>query len=157
MRKKEKKRKIVHTKAAVKPPVKREMVLVLDFGSQYTQLIARRARENHVYSQIVPYNISAQEISEIAPRGLILSGGPASVYEKKSPAPDKDIFKLGLPILGVCYGAQVIAEFFGGKVKTAPQREYGKAELFIDDNSDLFYHLPGNLTCWMNCRKRCSV
>ncbi|HLD40578.1 MAG TPA: GMP synthase (glutamine-hydrolyzing), partial [Candidatus Omnitrophota bacterium] len=87
MRKKEKKRKIVHTKAAVKPPVKREMVLVLDFGSQYTQLIARRARENHVYSQIVPYNISAQEISEIAPRGLILSGGPASVYEKKSPAP----------------------------------------------------------------------
>ena len=139
------------TKLAIsKPQPKRETVLILDFGSQYTQLIARRVRENHVYSQIVPYNISAREISELAARGLILSGGPASVYEKKSPAPDKDIFKLGLPILGVCYGAQVIAEFFGGKVKFASHREYGKAELFIDDSSDLFYHLPGNLTCWMS-------
>lgn len=145
------KARVKKTKLAIsKPQPKRETVLILDFGSQYTQLIARRVRENHVYSQIVAYNISAREISELAPRGLILSGGPASVYEKKSPAPDKDIFKLGLPILGVCYGAQVIAEFFGGKVKFASHREYGKAELFIDDSSDLFYHLPGNLTCWMS-------
>ena len=129
---------------------KREVVLILDFGSQYTQLIARRVRENRVFSQIAPYNIKAAEISEIAPRGIILSGGPASVYEKKSPLPDENIFKSGIPILGICYGMQAIATMFAGKVKIAPRREYGKAELFIDDTSDLFYRLPGNITCWMS-------
>ena len=83
---------------SMKPAGKREMVLILDFGSQYTQLIARRVRENHVYSQIAPYNISAKEISEISPMGIILSGGPASVYQTKA-LPDKDIFKLGIPVL----------------------------------------------------------
>lgn len=128
----------------------REVVLILDFGSQYTQLIARRVRENHVFSQIVPYNISAEEISAIAPKGLILSGGPSSVYEKASPTPSAGIFKLNIPILGICYGLQSIAQLLGGKVKFSNEREYGKAELFIDDNSDLFYRLPGNLTCWMS-------
>ncbi len=128
----------------------REVVLILDFGSQYTQLIARRVRENHVYSQIVPYNISAEEILAIAPKGLILSGGPSSVYEKASPAPSAGIFKLNIPILGICYGLQSIAKLLGGKVKFSNEREYGKAELFIDDNSDIFYRLPGNLTCWMS-------
>ena len=123
-------------------------VLILDFGSQYTQLIARRVRENKVFSKIVPYNIPAKEIAELAPKGLILSGGPASVTDKKSPHPDKGIFKLGIPILGICYGMQIITEMLGGKVKQTKGREYGKAELFVDDNRNLFSHVPGNFTCW---------
>ncbi len=126
----------------------RQTIIILDFGSQYTQLIARRVRENKVFSKIVPYNTPAKEIAALSPKGLILSGGPASVTQKKSPLPDKGIFKLGLPILGICYGMQVIAQDAGGKVRHTPEREFGKTELFIDDNSDLFGHLPGNLTCW---------
>jgi len=126
----------------------RQTILILDFGSQYTQLIARRVRENKVFSKIIPYNTPAKEIAEMAPKGLILSGGPASAVEKKSPYPDKGIFKLGIPILGICYGMQATAELLGGKVKHTKEREYGKTELFIDDNHDLFSHLPGNFTCW---------
>jgi GMP synthase (glutamine-hydrolysing) len=126
----------------------KEIVLILDFGSQYTQLIARRVRENRVFSKIVPYTISPKEILEYAPRGLILSGGPASVVEKKSPVPDKAIFKLGIPMFGVCYGMQLIAEVLGGKTRHTKEREFGKTELFIDDNRDLFSYLPGNFTCW---------
>lgn len=131
-----------------KKVITRQTVLILDFGSQYTQLIARRIRENKVFSKIIPYNTPAKEIAAMAPKGLILSGGPASVVEKKSPCPDKGIYKLGIPILGICYGMQVSAEILGGKVKHTKEREYGKAELFIDDNRDLFSHLPGNFTCW---------
>ncbi len=126
----------------------KELILILDFGSQYTQLIARRVRENKVFSQIVPFNISLKAITELAPRGLIFSGGPASSIDKKAPYPDNDIFKLGLPVLGICYGMQVIAELCEGKVKHTKDREYGKTELFIDDNRDLFSNLPGNFTCW---------
>jgi GMP synthase (glutamine-hydrolysing) len=126
----------------------RQTILILDFGSQYTQLIARRVRENKVFSKIIPYNTPVHEIAAMSPKGLILSGGPASVVDKKSPMPDKGIYKLGLPILGICYGMQVTAEILGGKVKHTKEREYGKAELFIDDNRDLFAHLPGNFTCW---------
>ncbi|RJP28715.1 MAG: glutamine-hydrolyzing GMP synthase [Candidatus Omnitrophota bacterium] len=126
----------------------RQTILILDFGSQYTQLIARRVRENKVYSKIVPYNISAKEIISMAPRGIILSGGPASVTSKKSPYPDKKIFKLKIPILGICYGMQVITEMNAGKVKQCRHREFGRAELFIDDNRDLFSQMPGNITCW---------
>jgi GMP synthase (glutamine-hydrolysing) len=126
----------------------RQTILILDFGSQYTQLIARRIRENKVFSKIIPYNTPAKEIAKLTPKGLILSGSPASVIEKKSPYPDKGIFKLGIPVLGICYGMQVITEMLGGKVKHTKEREYGKAELFIDDNRDLFSHLPGNFTCW---------
>jgi len=133
-----------------KPVPLRQTVFVLDFGSQYTQLITRRIRENKVFSIIVPYNISAEEIKARAPKGLVLSGGPASIYDKKSPQPDKNIFKLGIPILGICYGMQVIAQNLGGKVKQTKGREYGKTELFIDDNRDLFSELPGNITCWMS-------
>jgi GMP synthase (glutamine-hydrolysing) len=128
--------------------VTRQTILILDFGSQYTQLIARRVRENKVFSKIIPYNTPAKEIAALAPKGLILSGGPASVTEKKSPYPDKGIFKLGIPILGICYGMQIIAEILEGKVKHTKEREYGKTELFIDDNHDLFSHMPGNFTCW---------
>src|SRR3989338_4663657 len=128
----------------------RDILLILDFGSQYTQLIARRVRESKVFSQIVPYNISPDKIKEIAPKGIILSGGPQSVYDAKAPLPNKDIFKLGIPILGVCYGMQVITHVLGGKVAKAKGREYGRAELFIDSNKDLFGNLSTNLTCWMS-------
>lgn len=126
----------------------KQTILILDFGSQYTQLIARRVRENKVFSKIIPYNTPAKEIAALAPKGLILSGGPASVVNKKSPYPDTGIFKLGIPIFGICYGMQVICELLGGKVKHTREREYGKTELFIDDNRDIFNHLPGNFTCW---------
>lgn len=129
---------------------KKDLILVLDFGSQYTQLIARRIRENKVFSQIVPHNIPAKDIAAMQPKGLILSGGPASVYERAVPLPDKGIFKLGVPILGICYGVQAIAHLLGGKVKHTEEREYGKTELFLDDHKDLFFGLPSNLTCWMS-------
>jgi GMP synthase (glutamine-hydrolysing) len=126
----------------------RQTVLILDFGSQYTQLIARRVRENKVFSKIIPFNTPAKEIAAMNPKGLILSGGPASIKDKKSPMPDKGIYKLGVPILGICYGMQVMAQMLGGRVKHTKEREFGKTELFIDDNADLFTRLPGNFTCW---------
>src|SRR3989338_6976574 len=134
----------------LRPQAKKETVIILDFGSQYTQLIARRIREQRVYSKIVRLNILCASIKELAPKGLILSGGPASVYAKQSPLPDKDILKLGIPILGICYGMQAIAQLAGGKVKFTSEREFGKTELFVDDNTDLFYRLPGNITSWMS-------
>ncbi|MFH1889098.1 MAG: glutamine-hydrolyzing GMP synthase [Candidatus Omnitrophota bacterium] len=126
----------------------RQTILILDFGSQYTQLIARRVRENKVFSKIMPYNTPAKDIAILSPKGIILSGSPLSVVGKKGFYPDKKIFKLGIPILGICYGMQVIAEMLGGKVKHTKGREYGKIELFIDNNRNLFSNLPGNLTCW---------
>ncbi len=128
----------------------KDVILILDFGSQYTQLIARRIRENKVFSRIVPYNISIEDIQKIAPKGLIFSGGPQSVYDKEAVLPRKEIFKLNLPILGVCYGMQAIAHMLGGKVKDTEKREYGRAELFIDGSKGLFESLPTNLTCWMS-------
>lgn len=128
----------------------KDVILILDFGSQYTQLIARRIRENKVYSKIVPFNITVDEIKEINPKGIILSGGPLSVYDENAPRPHAEIFDLDIPILGICYGMQVITEVFGGKVKKCTEREFGRAELFIDNNKDLFQNLPSNITCWMS-------
>lgn len=128
----------------------KDVILVLDFGSQYTQLIARRIRESKVFSQIVPYNITVEKIREINPKGLVLSGGPLSVYDRGAPMPQKDIFKLGIPVLGVCYGMQVICSIFGGKVQASKGREFGRSELFIDNNHNIFANLPANLTCWMS-------
>jgi GMP synthase (glutamine-hydrolysing) len=116
----------------------KEKILVLDFGSQYTQLIARRVRENRVYSEIYPYNYSLKKIKEFGPKGLILSGGPSRVSVKGAPFPDKEIFNLGIPVLGICYGMQLMAYTLGGRVGRAVKREYGRAELLIDDHSDLF-------------------
>jgi GMP synthase (glutamine-hydrolysing) len=128
----------------------KDLILILDFGSQYTQLIARRIRENKVYSKIVPYNITPEEIASYNPKGLIFSGGPLSVYDKNAPLPHPEIFKCGLPILGVCYGMQVITQMLGGKVGKSKSREFGRAELFVDSNKDLFTNLSTNLTCWMS-------
>lgn len=122
-----------------------EKILVLDFGSQYTQLIARRVRENKVYSEIFPYNVSFDKITSFSPKGIILSGGPSSVYDKNAPLPDKRIFELDMPILGICYGMQLMAYCLGGKVAKAAKREYGRAELIIDDNSDLFKNVGTKL------------
>jgi len=114
-----------------------EKILVLDFGSQYTQLIARRVREQKVYSEILPYNVSVDRIKEFAPKGIILSGGPSSVYDRNAPLPDKEIFDLDIPILGICYGMQLMSHMLGGKVAKSVKREYGRAELKIDDDLDL--------------------
>ena len=113
-------------------------ILVLDFGSQYTQLIARRVRESKVYSEIFPYNTPIEKIKNFNPKGLILSGGPSSVYDSGAPIPDIKIFELGFPVLGICYGMQLMAHLFGGRVTKALKREYGRSELKIDDDSDLF-------------------
>ena len=110
-----------------------EQIVILDFGSQYTQVIARRIRECKVYSTILPYNTPAEEIAALAPKGIILSGGPMSVYSRKAPLPDKAVFELGVPVLGICFGVQVMAKFLGGKVERGLKREYGKGTLTVKD------------------------
>ena len=115
------------------------MILVLDFGSQYTQLIARRIREAHVYCEIHPFNVALEKIKALQPEGIILSGGPASVYQKNAPKVKDEIFKLPFPFLGICYGMGMIDIAFGGEVARAEQREYGPADLTIDNDADLFH------------------
>lgn len=127
-----------------------DKIVVLDFGSQYSHLICRRIREANVYCELVPYNTPAKVIREMDPKGIIFSGGPASVYAKGAPKPDKQIFGMDKPILGICYGHQVLVDSFGGKVRKAASREYGRAGLKIDDNSDLFKNLDGGINCWMS-------
>src|SRR6266481_7362854 len=113
-------------------------VVILDFGSQYTQVIARRVRECQVYSEIVRCDIPAQEIGQLELKGIILSGGPASVYEKDAPQIDPKIFSLGIPVLGICYGMQLMARHLGGEVEFSPQREYGAGVLHVDERTPLF-------------------
>ena len=127
-----------------------ERVLILDFGSQYTQLIARRVREHSVYSQIVSHDTPAAELAEMTPRGIIMSGGPASVYAEGAPRCDPAIFDLGVPILGICYGLQVTCETLGGRVEPAESREYGRTECKVLDRSDLFVGLPEQMIVWMS-------
>src|SRR6516164_8710501 len=109
----------------------RELVLVMDFGAQYAQLIARRVREHNVFCQLVRHDLPASRIAELAPKGIILSGGPASVYEPNAPHCDPAIFKLGIPILGICYGMQLACQEMGGEVRPASRREYGRAVVRI--------------------------
>jgi len=126
-----------------------EQIVILDFGSQYTQVIARRIRECNVYSTIVHFNTPAAEIARMRPSGIILSGGPSSVYSPKAPLPDREIFDLGVPVLGICYGVQLFAQFLGGKVEKGLKREYGKGTLTIKDKScALFAKLPTQLQVW---------
>jgi GMP synthase (glutamine-hydrolysing) len=126
-----------------------EQILILDFGAQYTQIIARRVRECRVYSTIVRFDLPAAQIAALKPRGLILSGGPASVYAPEAPIPDRAIFDLGVPILGICYGVQLMAYMLGGKVARGQKREYGKGTLLVTDPfSALFADLPDTLQVW---------
>ncbi|MCQ1528709.1 glutamine-hydrolyzing GMP synthase [Lutispora saccharofermentans] len=127
----------------------RELVLILDFGGQYNQLIARRVRENNVYCEVVPYDISVEEIKSKNPKGIIFTGGPASVYEEDSPKCDPEILKMGIPILGICYGMQLMSHLLGGKVGRAEKREYGKTSVKLDE-SKLFKGIPGENICWMS-------
>jgi len=127
-----------------------ERLVILDFGSQYTQLIARRVREHQVFSTILPYKASLDLIRRENPQGIILSGSPANIYERKAPLPDNRLFDLGVPILGICYGLQVIGRHFKGKVHKSLKREYGFARLKVDKVNRLFQGLPRSLTCWMS-------
>jgi GMP synthase (glutamine-hydrolysing) len=128
----------------------RETVLVLDFGGQYNQLIARRVRELSVYSEMVPFDISYEEIQAKKPRGIILSGGPASVHEEGAPQCDPRIFDMGIPALGVCYGMQLIAHCMGGDVKPSPLREYGRTMLHVKEDNPLFANLEKEMQVWMS-------
>ncbi|PYJ00113.1 MAG: glutamine-hydrolyzing GMP synthase, partial [Verrucomicrobia bacterium] len=126
-----------------------EQIVILDFGSQYTQVIARRIRECNVYSVILRYDTPAQEIASLRPKGLILSGGPSSVYARNAPLPDPTIFKLDVPLLGICYGLQLLAHFLGGKVEPGQKREYGKGTLRVKGSfCPLFANLPETLQVW---------
>ena len=127
-----------------------EKILVLDFGSQYTQLIARRIRDGKVYSEIFPFNAPIEKIRVFNPKGIILSGGPSSVYDEGAPAPDLELFKLGVPVLGICYGMQVMAHYLGGKVSRSAKREYGHAALMIDNDKDFLWGISQQTKVWMS-------
>ncbi len=127
-----------------------DWIAILDFGSQYTHLIARRVRECHVYSEILSFDTTAEDLRRRAPRAVIISGGPASVAARTSPLCDKEIFELGIPVLGICYGAQLMAQLLGGRVAKAPQREYGKTTLAIHTHTALCKGLAKKETVWMS-------
>jgi GMP synthase (glutamine-hydrolysing) len=128
----------------------RPMIAILDFGSQYSELIARRIRETKVYSEVLPYYTTLEQIIQLSPKGIILSGGPNSVYDEGAPTCDPAIFNLGIPILGVCYGMQLMAKQLGGIVERAENGEYGKAALIIDDPTDLLTNVDDGTTMWMS-------
>ena len=134
-----------------------DKIIILDYGSQYTQLIARRIRERHVYSEIVPFNITAARVREYAPKGIILSGGPDSVFEEGAPDIDRGIFELGVPVLGVCYGCQLMSQELGGKVQPGEAREYGKTEMSVKPGCELFNGLPDRFIVWMSHGDRVSA
>ena len=130
--------------------MKKELILVLDFGGQYNQLIARRVRECNVYCEVHPYNLSIEKIREMNPKGIIFTGGPNSVYGENSPLCDKEIFNIGIPVLGICYGSQLMAHVLGGSVATAPVSEYGKTEVSVDAKSKIFEGVQDKTICWMS-------
>ncbi len=130
--------------------MEREMIVVLDFGGQYNQLIARRVRECNVYCEVHPYNMNLKELKSMNPKGIIFTGGPNSVYGTDSPLCDEAVFDLGVPVLGICYGSQLMAHIFGGKVATAPVSEYGKTEVQVDTRSALFQGVSEKTICWMS-------
>ncbi len=128
----------------------RELIAVVDFGGQYNQLIARRVREHHVYCEVYPYNKAVEKIKEVQPKGIIFTGGPNSVYEENSPRIEKEVFELGIPILGLCYGMQFMAHTLGGDVKEASTREFGKTPTKVDLSSPLFKGLAEEEIVWMS-------
>lgn len=136
--------------------IDRQMIVILDFGSQYSELIARRIRETQVYSEVISYRTTAEQLKAINPKGIILSGGPSSVYDEKAPHCDPEIWNLGIPVLGVCYGMQLMVKQLGGKVERAKLAEYGKASLFIDDPTDLLTNVEEGSTMWMSHGDSCT-
>ena len=130
--------------------MKRELVIVMDFGGQYNQLIARRVRECNVYCEIYSYKIDIEKIKEMNPKGIILTGGPSSCYEENAATYSKELFELGIPVLGLCYGAQLMQHLLGGKVERASVREYGKSALTVDNNSVIFSNVKKESICWMS-------
>ena len=130
--------------------MRKEMVMVLDFGGQYNQLIARRVRECNVYCEVHPYNMELEKIKAMNPKGIIFTGGPNSVYGEHAPGCAKEIFELGIPVLGICYGSQLMAHILGGKVTTAPVSEYGKTEVAFETASKLFEGVDTKGICWMS-------
>ncbi len=135
----------------IETTVKLDKILILDFGSQYTQLIARRIREQSVYCEIHPFNYNIDKIKDFNPKGLILSGGPSSVYDTNSPFCDKEIFNLNIPILGICYGMQLMSHILGGKVEHSPKREYGRATINLKNNNSLFKNINfSDIDVWMS-------
>lgn len=127
-----------------------EKVIVIDFGGQYNQLVARRVRECNVYCEIYSYKTDIEQIKAMNPKGIILTGGPNSCYEENSPSCTKELFELGVPVLGLCYGAQLMMHVLGGKVEKAPVREYGKTEVFVENKSPLFTDVESTTICWMS-------
>lgn len=130
--------------------MKNELILILDFGAQYNQLIARRVRELNVYCEVIPHNASVERVRSLNPKGIILSGGPASVLDDGAPFCDKGIFSLGVPVLGICYGMQLMGVMLGGAVDRASHREYGKVELELDTSNPLFNNVDTKTNCWMS-------
>ena len=131
--------------------MKRELVIVLDFGGQYNQLVARRVRECNVYCEIYSYRIDIEKIKAMNPKGIILTGGPNSCYLEDSPTYSRELFELGIPVLGLCYGAQLMMHVLGGKVERADVREYGKTEVLIDKKtSKVFQDVSEKTVCWMS-------
>ena len=128
----------------------KEKVIVIDFGGQYNQLVARRVRECNVYCEIYSYKTDIEQIKAMNPKGIILTGGPNSCYEEGAPTYTKELFELGVPVLGLCYGAQLMMHILGGKVEKAPVREYGKTEVMVDKSSPLFTNVEEKTICWMS-------
>jgi len=127
-----------------------ESVIVLDFGGQYNQLIARRVREANVYAEVLPYDTPIDEIAARNPKGIIFTGGPSVVYEENAPLVDKALFELGIPILGICYGSQLMGYVLGSDIQKAPSREYGKTDLVVDQTDKLFHNVEKESVCWMS-------
>ncbi|MGO5166492.1 MULTISPECIES: glutamine-hydrolyzing GMP synthase [unclassified Candidatus Paralachnospira] len=130
--------------------MKKEMIIVLDFGGQYNQLIARRVRECSVYCEVHPYTMDLEKIKAMEPKGIIFTGGPNSVYGEDSPHCSRELYELGIPILGICYGSQLMAHMLGGKVETAPVSEYGRTEVSVENDSVLFGDVSPKTVCWMS-------
>ncbi len=130
--------------------ITRQIIVILDFGSQYSELIARRVRETQVYSEVLSYRTTAEQIRQLNPKGIILSGGPSSVYDTGAPHCDPEIWNLGIPIMGVCYGMQLMVQQLGGEVSRATRGEYGKASLYVDDATDLLANVETGTTMWMS-------
>src|SRR4051812_40935372 len=136
----------------VETPKKVGEVVVLDYGGQYSQLIARRVRECGVFSELLPHHVGAEEVARRKPKGLILSGGPASVYADGAPRLDKELLELGIPVLGICYGMQLLALSLGGRVEGAEVGEFGRSKLTVRESGRLLAGLPPDQTCWMSHR-----